>query len=60
MDEKTKYLLTIRLPVEAFDDPEARNAAKAILAEMGMEEAGPEVVKLQRVRPDGPPERVAL
>ena len=61
-----EYLLTIRIPVKAIDDPEARVHAQSILGDfrtaglLGLEDDGGVSEKLQRLEPGKPPVGIAL
>jgi len=55
-----EYLLTIRVKFQAVDDPAARIRAKTELVDMGIREEEMKDVKFQRLRKDGPPEKVEL
>jgi hypothetical protein len=60
MDDLKDYLLAIRVPVRAIDDPDARVIARSILDDfrtaglLGLEDDGT-TEKLQRLEPGKPP-----
>lgn len=57
--ERNQYLLTLRLPFDAFDNVDARLAVRALLDRLDLSEEGWEQ-KLQRVHKDKEPEKVLL
>jgi hypothetical protein len=54
------YLLIIRIPIPAMDDPEARNKAQALLKQMQVPEGTQASMKLQKLEAGKPPTGVAL
>jgi hypothetical protein len=56
--EQKEYLLTIRVKFQAFDDAEARKVAEGEMD--GMRWSDRYEAKFQRLRKDGPPEKVEL
>lgn len=55
------YQLTIKVPLEAMDDLQAREIAKTILYDVGAHLLNEKTEKkLQRVYKDRPPEKVIL
>lgn len=57
--EKNKYLLTLRLPFDAFDNLDARLTVRTLLDRLSLSEDEWEH-KLQRVYKDKEPEKVLL
>jgi len=53
-----KYLLTIQVPFETHDDPQARMIAKRLLQEQNPFEN--DDIKLQEIYSDKPPRKVTL
>ena len=59
--KRQDYLLTIQVPIKAFDDIEARMEGTTLLAGAIYElPAGESTFKLQRVFSDRPPEKVSF
>ena len=62
----SEYILTIRIPITAIDDPEARVRAQSILGDfrtsglLGLEDSGGVSEKLQRLEQGKPPIKVSL
>ena len=54
------YLLTIRIPVQAMDDPEARDRALALLKQMQVPDGTQASMKLQKLETGKAPTGVAL
>jgi hypothetical protein len=62
----SEYILTIRIPIKAIDDPDARVHAQSILNDfktaglLGLEDNGGVSEKLQRLEQGKPPVKVNL
>jgi hypothetical protein len=56
--EDRDYLLTIRFPLKAMDDPAAREQAKRIVDGLELTADERRSVKLQRVKKEGAPEGI--
>jgi hypothetical protein len=53
-----KYVLTIRVPIDAIDDPDARQKSQKKLKDMGIEIK--DDIKLQEVIDNKPPRKINL
>jgi hypothetical protein len=66
MNDLKDYQLTIRIPIKAIDDPDARVVAQSILGDfrtaglLGREDTGGVSEKLQRLEIGKPPVKVSL
>jgi hypothetical protein len=66
MNDLKDYQLTIRIPIKAIDDPDARVRAKSVLGDfraaglLGLEDTGGVSEKLQRLELNKPPTKVDL
>lgn len=55
------YLLTIKVPLEALDDPDVRVILKPYLEDLNkLREVSGTEIKVQRMVPGKPPEKVEL
>jgi hypothetical protein len=54
------YILTVKIPIQEMDDPDARAKAQALLKEMSVPEGIKPVMKLQRLEPNKPPVGIAI
>ena len=56
-----KHMLTIRIPIDGIDDPDARKKARAVLERFGIPRKGfNDEVKLQEILDNKPPRKIDL
>ena len=54
------YILTVKIPIQEMDDPDARAKAQGLLKEMQVPEGVKPVMKLQRLEQGKQPVGIAL